>query len=66
MFIDIIPDPNWNGEKTWCIAIEHIVSIKKPLNPSFTRIDLTDGSYTLSYETYESFRARLNELTQKS
>lgn len=65
MFIELIPDPLWNGERTLCVAVEHIVAIKSTNRPNLTRIELINA-YAFTEETYESLMARLNELTQKS
>lgn len=67
MFIEIIPDPSWEGERTYCVAVEHIARIKSTNYPfNSIRIELTNGVFIFSHESYESFKTRLNELTQKS
>ncbi len=65
MFIELIPDPTWDGQRTLCVAVEHITAIKSTNRPNLTRIELINA-YAVTKETYESFMARLNELTQKS
>lgn len=65
MFIEIIPDPIWDGERTYCVAVEHIARIKSTNDPNRIRIELVNNSAVSSCESYESFKARLNGINPK-